>query len=151
MKCDLVWLIHSQLVVVGDQSSGKSSVLEGLTGFAFPRAAELCTRYATQITCRRETLVGIAVSIIPHENASPEVKQSLLGFKRILTELQDTQLATFFKEANGVMGIDSLGTGSAFSEHVLKIEITGPDVSLCVLLIESLLCGEKIGLDINVA
>ncbi|KAH8841775.1 Dynamin- protein 4C [Pyricularia oryzae] len=36
-----------QLVVVGDQSSGKSSVLESITGFAFPRAAELCTRYAT--------------------------------------------------------------------------------------------------------
>ncbi|CAJ2510958.1 Uu.00g065830.m01.CDS01 [Anthostomella pinea] len=36
-----------QLVVIGDQSSGKSSVLEGLTGFALPRNAELCTRYAT--------------------------------------------------------------------------------------------------------
>ncbi|KAK1635079.1 interferon-induced GTP-binding protein Mx1 [Colletotrichum phormii] len=43
-----------QLVMVGDQSSGKSSVLESVTGFAFPRAPELCTRYATQITCRRD-------------------------------------------------------------------------------------------------
>ncbi|KAK8036677.1 interferon-induced GTP-binding protein Mx1 [Apiospora rasikravindrae] len=116
-----------RLVVVGDQSSGKSSVLEGITSFAFPRAAELCTRYATQITCRRETLLGITVSIIPHEDASPEAKQPLLGFRRTLTELQDQQLAIVFKEANEAMGIDSLGTGSAFSEHVLKIEITGPD------------------------
>ncbi|KAK8122068.1 interferon-induced GTP-binding protein Mx1 [Apiospora sp. TS-2023a] len=116
-----------RLVVVGDQSSGKSSVLEGITSFAFPRAAELCTRYATQITCRRETLLGITVSIIPHEDASHEAKQPLLGFRRTLTELQDQQLAIVFKEANEAMGIDSLGTGSAFSEHVLKIEITGPD------------------------
>lgn len=38
-----------QLVVVGDQSSGKSSVLEGLTNLPFPRDSGLCTRFATQI------------------------------------------------------------------------------------------------------
>jgi hypothetical protein len=38
-----------QLIVVGDQSSGKSSVLEGLIGLPFPRDSELCTRtYATR-------------------------------------------------------------------------------------------------------
>lgn len=36
-----------QLVVVGHQSSGKSSVLEGLTGLPFPRDSGLCTRFAT--------------------------------------------------------------------------------------------------------
>ncbi|KAK8073383.1 Interferon-induced GTP-binding protein Mx1 [Apiospora phragmitis] len=55
------------------------------------------------------------------------MKQRLLGFQRTLTDLHESQLATVFKEANGAMGIDSLGVGSAFSEHVLKIEITGPD------------------------
>jgi hypothetical protein len=43
-----------QLVAVGDRSSGKSSLLESLTGIPFPRGQELCTRYATQITHRRE-------------------------------------------------------------------------------------------------
>lgn len=42
-----------QLVVVGDQSSGKSSVLEGLTKLKFPRNSGLCTRFATQIIFRR--------------------------------------------------------------------------------------------------
>ena len=32
-----------QLVVVGNQSSGKSSVLEGLTQLLFPRDSGLCT------------------------------------------------------------------------------------------------------------
>jgi GTPase SAR1 family protein len=36
-----------QLVVVGDPSSGKSSVLEGLTKLKFPRNSGLCTRFAT--------------------------------------------------------------------------------------------------------
>lgn len=41
-----------QLVVVGDQSSGKS--LEGLTKLKFPRNTGLCTRFATQNTFQRD-------------------------------------------------------------------------------------------------
>lgn len=48
-----------QLVVVGDQSSGKSSVLEGLTKLKFPRNSGLCTRFATQIIFRRDPSLGI--------------------------------------------------------------------------------------------
>ena len=39
-----------QLVVVGDQSSGKSSVLEAVMEFPLPRDSGLCTRFATNIT-----------------------------------------------------------------------------------------------------
>jgi hypothetical protein len=59
-----------QLVVVGDQSSGKSSVLAGLTKLPFPRDSGLCTRFATQITFRRSAEKRIKVSIIPRPNAS---------------------------------------------------------------------------------
>lgn len=60
-----------QLVVVGDQSSGKSSVLEGLTKLAFPRDSGLCTRFATQIIFRRVEGVdrSITATIIPGPNA----------------------------------------------------------------------------------
>jgi hypothetical protein len=61
-----------QLVVVGDQSSGKSSVLEGLTGLPFPRDSGLCTRFATQITFRRAAAESVTVSIIPSKDASTE-------------------------------------------------------------------------------
>jgi hypothetical protein len=39
-----------QLVVCGDQSSGKSSVLEAITEIPFPRKAGLCTRFATEVS-----------------------------------------------------------------------------------------------------
>jgi hypothetical protein len=43
-----------QLVVCGDQSVGKSWVLEGISGIPFPRQDGLCTRFATQIVLRHD-------------------------------------------------------------------------------------------------
>ena len=58
-----------QIVVVVDQSSGKSSVLSGLIRKDFPRDSGLCTRFATKIVFRRAETPGIRVSIIPSESA----------------------------------------------------------------------------------
>ena len=66
-----------QIVVVGDQSSGKSSVLEGLTSLPFPRDKELCTRFATQITFRRSSESKISASIIPAKNCQEEHREKL--------------------------------------------------------------------------
>ena len=63
-----------QLVVVGDQSSGKSFVLEALTKLPFPRESGLCTRFATQITFRRSQETHMTVSVIPAQDASEEHK-----------------------------------------------------------------------------
>jgi GTPase SAR1 family protein len=65
---------------VGDQSSGKSSLLESLTKIPFPRDLELCTRYATQITSRRDSESRVNVSIIPGPNASVEHSKYLNAF-----------------------------------------------------------------------
>ncbi|KAK7708906.1 hypothetical protein SLS64_006386 [Diaporthe eres] len=124
-----------QLIVVGDQSSGKSSVLESLTGFPFPRATGLCTRYATQITCRREPKRSVSITIIPRPNANDIVRQRLRQFHRCLDELDAQDLADIFEDANRAMGIrssaepvDNSDDGSiTFSEDILKIEINGPD------------------------
>ncbi|KAI0159586.1 P-loop containing nucleoside triphosphate hydrolase protein [Xylariaceae sp. FL1272] len=123
-----------QLVVVGDQSSGKSSVLENLTGFAFPRGPDLCTRYATQITCRREQEEGITVSIIPNPDSLPDEQIRAKVFRRTITDTRPETVAHLFRHANEAMGIESSGhtnksshLPSAFSEHILKIEKLGPD------------------------
>lgn len=124
-----------QLIVVGDQSSGKSSVLESLTGFSFPRAAGLCTRYATQITCRRDPTRSVSITIIPRPDANEAVKQRLRKFHRCLDDLDAQDLAEIFEDANHAMGIRSSTEPVnepdddfiTFSEDILKIEINGPD------------------------
>lgn len=60
-----------QLVVVGDQSSGKSSVLEAIMDFALPRDSGLCTRFATNIILRRSDISSVSVSIIPGPSSDP--------------------------------------------------------------------------------
>ncbi|KAK1596445.1 dynamin family protein [Colletotrichum navitas] len=119
-----------QLVVVGDQSSGKSSVLESLTGYYFPRSVGLCTRHATEIVCRREATISIIVTIQPFE-ATPERAELAKSFRRELRDLKGQEFADVLKEAANVMGlktsIDGSSGGAAFSKDVLRVEICGPD------------------------
>ncbi|KAF4344997.1 interferon-induced gtp-binding mx [Fusarium beomiforme] len=116
-----------QMVVVGDQSAGKSSVLESLTGFHFPRAVSLCTRHATEIICRREETESIVVSI----RAVDADKEEAKAFRRTATKLDGEEFAKIFEDAAKVMGIntgkDGNSSGSAFSRDVLCVEISGPD------------------------
>ncbi|KAJ5971779.1 uncharacterized protein N7479_001697, partial [Penicillium vulpinum] len=77
-----------QLVVVGDQSSGKSSLLEGLTGLSFPVASDLCTRFATQIVLRRspegEGQARITIIPGPTSRLDETLNQNLLTFEKTL-------------------------------------------------------------------
>ncbi|KAK3309619.1 P-loop containing nucleoside triphosphate hydrolase protein [Chaetomium strumarium] len=96
-----------QLVVVGDQSSGKSSLLESLTGIPFPRGVELCTRYATQITQRRDDVSRVEVSIIPRPNATEAHKKHVGEYRCSALSLEDfrTEFPAILKEVDKRMGI----------------------------------------------
>jgi len=88
-----------QLVVVGDQSSGKSSVLEAVMELPLPRDSGLCTRFATNITFRRSPQTSIAVSIIPGDSRSKEKAEELRGFKKDgLTTLDGQTFLSILKE-----------------------------------------------------
>lgn len=91
--------------MVGDQSSGKSSLLEGLTGLPFPVASDLCTRFATQIVFRRSPTAeeSITVSIIPAANADDEARKRLGGFSRSMTEFSAETFAQVLDEVTLVL------------------------------------------------
>ncbi|OBT59178.1 hypothetical protein VE04_00659 [Pseudogymnoascus sp. 24MN13] len=122
-----------QLVVVGDQSSGKSSVLEAVMELPLPRDSGLCTRFATNITFRRSPQTSIAVSIIPGPTRSPEKAEELKAFKKTgLTTLDGQTFLSILKDVCQVMGVTGPGespsaTKSTFSADVFKIELSGPD------------------------
>ncbi|KAI5841700.1 dynamin family protein-like protein [Tricharina praecox] len=112
-----------QLVVCGDQSSGKSSVLEAITEIPFPRRDNLCTRFATQIMLRRSPTTHARVKIIPDSGRNSADRAKLEAFTGEIKKLEE--LPDLVEDAKAVMGIDD-GEG-AFCKDTLSIEISGPD------------------------
>lgn len=114
-----------QLVVCGDQSSGKSSVLEAITEIPFPRNENLCTRFATEIILRRHATSAISTRITPDKSRPEAEQQELRDFARTITDF--TQLPGIIAEATKAMGLEEIGeTNKAFARDVLTVEISGP-------------------------
>ena len=114
-----------QLVVCGDQSSGKSSVLEAITEIPFPRKAGLCTRFATEIILRRELKTSVTVKIVPSKHRPEAEQKKLVAFQK--TMLYVNQLPDLIDAATQEMGLGKIGASKAFSRDVLSVEICGPD------------------------
>jgi GTPase SAR1 family protein len=111
-----------QIIVCGDQSSGKSSVLEAVSGVRFPTKDNLCTRFATELILRRGVKANVAVGITPGNDRSDEEKATLARFKVPDARIED--FPSLIEAAKKAMGINA-GT-KAFSNDILKVEVTGP-------------------------
>jgi GTPase SAR1 family protein len=117
-----------QLVVCGDQSAGKSSLLEALTEIPFPRNDNLCTRFATEIILRRGVVEKMIINVIPDPRRPATDQERIKAFTASITSLD--KLPTIMAEATILIGIDgnsSSGLRSgAFARDVLRMEIEGP-------------------------
>lgn len=112
-----------QIIVCGDQSSGKSSVLEAISGVSFPTKSNLCTRFPTELVLRKTSHIGVSVSIVPHYSRSESEQLSLGSFHEKLDGFGG--LPTLIESAKVAMGIST--HGKAFSKDLLRIEVSGPD------------------------
>lgn len=112
-----------QIIVCGDQSSGKSSVLEAISSVSFPIKSNLCTRFPTELILRRALHRSARVSIVPHEERSESEQRALRGFAQEELELSD--LPDLIEKAKSAMGISP--HGKAFAKDILRVEVTGPD------------------------
>jgi len=107
-----------QIAVMGDQSSGKSSVLEAISGVQFPRGSGLTTRCPTQLIMK-STPPGTpwgATAMISGRSQQPRGAGPLKSSKEI---------AEAIKELTEVLTDSS---PAAFSTETITIEIRAPDV-----------------------
>ncbi|KAK4691375.1 hypothetical protein P7C71_g5611, partial [Lecanoromycetidae sp. Uapishka_2] len=127
-KCGLESILPlPQLVVCGDQSAGKSSVLEALTEILFPRNDNLCTRFATEINLRRAPSDSLTIKIIPDAKRSSDKQTAIKAFQESITNF--AELPRIMNAAMAAMDVDSgSDSGSqprAFARDVLSIDIEG--------------------------
>jgi GTP-binding protein EngB required for normal cell division len=117
-----------QLVVCGDQSAGKSSVLEGITGVPFPRQDGVCTRFATEIILRHcPDKNEIIAKLLPNASRTEDDRLRMTSFERQLTGFED--LPRVIEEASVLMGVRSSSNPDmnlpAFTADVLRLEVIG--------------------------
>lgn len=114
-----------QIIVCGDQSAGKSSVLEAISGLSFPTKDSLCTRFATELILRRSSVSAIDISIVPGAERSEQEKNTLRAFA-VSVSRDNPGLEQVVEKAREEMGLSSPGSNRDFSTDVLRVELSGP-------------------------
>nr|AET06168.1 myxovirus resistance 1 protein [Pagrus major]AHC69386.1 Mx1 protein [Pagrus major] len=99
------------IAVIGDQSSGKSSVLEALSGVALPRGSGIVTRCPLELKMKRKK--------------EGEKWYGKISYKDYEEELEDpADVEDSIREAQD----DIAGSGSGISNELISLEIASPDV-----------------------
>ncbi|KAF6825269.1 dynamin family protein [Colletotrichum plurivorum] len=110
-----------QIVLVGDRSSGKSSVLEAISHVKFPIGSGGCTRFATELVLRNGSQRRVQATVRFHEDDQPARK---------ITEGEDNgkviDMGKVIAAATKLMGLTDSNT--EFSKDVLRVEVEGPDL-----------------------
>lgn len=120
-----------QICVVGDQSAGKSSVLEAITGTPFPRDAGACTRFATEIRLRRAAQTSLTVSIIPDKHRDLKAQEVLRAFGGSVD--QNMSFESLMRRAVDLIAPKNI-PGRFAARDILVVEKRGPDLPLLTLV-----------------
>ncbi|EQL02174.1 Dynamin family protein [Ophiocordyceps sinensis CO18] len=99
-----------QIIVVGEQSAGKSSVLEAISHVRFPVQGGLCTRFATELVLRQAKQTRVDVSVKFADRSKPSKTFQRAGFS-------ESDLPGIIQEAKELLPKD-----------VLRLEIEGPNM-----------------------
>lgn len=106
-----------RIIVCGDQSSGKSSLVSAITGLHLPGK----TRFATELVFRRSEEVGVTTRIVPASDRPERQKKALSAFYRYQNYLD---IRRPIHDATHFMNLVTAET--MYCRDVLRIKITGP-------------------------
>jgi GTP-binding protein EngB required for normal cell division len=114
-----------EIIVCGDQSAGKSSVLEAISGMSFPTKDNLCTRFPTEVVLRRDPTTGVKVSINPGPKRSASERDRLFRFG-LEFDVAKPDLGSVVEKAKEAMGLSAAEDSKRFSTDTLRVELRGP-------------------------
>ncbi|EMC95312.1 hypothetical protein BAUCODRAFT_123770 [Baudoinia panamericana UAMH 10762] len=111
-----------QLIVCGNQSAGKSSVLEAISRVRFPAGDKCVTRFALEIVLRRAPAESMRVSLVA---ANDKDKDYVSAFDAELPKLEDFA-DVVAKASEHLLASRAVDEPSGYSKHKLRVEISGP-------------------------
>ncbi|KAM5536974.1 hypothetical protein V8D89_009303 [Ganoderma adspersum] len=127
-----------RIVVIGNQSAGKSSLVEALTGISVPRDAGTCTR--TPMECRLthspdtwSCRISIRREYDDNDSKLSDVKEVPFGER--ITKREDVEPMLRRAQAAVLLGDASLGDlkssvkGDRFSRNVVCVDLAGPELT----------------------
>ncbi|KAI1744495.1 P-loop containing nucleoside triphosphate hydrolase protein [Xylaria scruposa] len=109
------------IIVCGDASSGKSTLLSRITGLPFPISNSLCSPLIFELALRRDETTIVSVEIRPGSCRSEEERQALSAFRPCT---RDLDINSMVKEAEEIIRQNT--TDRLFCGDVLCIVIAGP-------------------------
>ncbi|XP_071771725.2 interferon-induced GTP-binding protein Mx3-like isoform X1 [Centroberyx gerrardi] len=108
------------IAVIGDQSSGKSSVLEALSGVSLPRGNGIVTRCPLELKMKRKRKGEDWEGTISYH-----VKNGPAGYLLFEAYIEDpAHVGQFIEQAQNEMA----GVGVGISDDLISLEIASPDV-----------------------
>ncbi|ROW00092.1 hypothetical protein VSDG_03570 [Cytospora chrysosperma] len=126
-----------EIIVVGDQSSGKSSVLGAISSVRFPVKGGVCTRFATELVLRKAQVTKFKVRIVAGDTSDKfstcfieSHHDSVKRFNE--TSWDNDDLSNVIEEAKKAMGIGN--NNHDYSGYILRIEISNPEVPSLTLI-----------------
>ena len=124
-KDEMVRTNHVELphfVLVGDQSAGKSSVLNTISGIKFPTGPDGCTRFAVEFHLRHAEESLFSIRIIPSVPRTEADRNRLARFNYI--PRSEAQFSDLMQKAEEAIFINA--KRRFVSRDILKVEIAGP-------------------------
>ncbi|KAJ6016224.1 hypothetical protein N7540_010815 [Penicillium herquei] len=122
-----------ELVVVGDQSAGKSSVLQAITEVSFPVKDGTCTRFPIQISFRQSSTTKkfpVKATVVPGKECENDA-ELLARIKEFAVEKEeltpDVIKEIIEKATECIFGEHQPGKRVSLSDATLRIERSGPD------------------------
>lgn len=113
-----------QIVVVGQQSCGKSSVLHAISGIQFPTADGRCTQFPTEIILRRENTTSTKAYI---RFSTKIPAQRKIDFERFAQDWSTTSLAKLKEIMIDAKAVLKLDKTKYFCQESLVLEVSGPE------------------------
>lgn len=114
-----------QIVVCGDQSSGKSSVLEAIARVRFPRGSRLTTRFPIEVVLRNAATQSVAVRLHPSPERHDHAQLTRIASFDPTGDASDPdQFEKIVEQAKD--HLESLEKGGSFWNDRLIAEISGP-------------------------